>query len=31
LLAILVIAVFYITSSKGPRITTFGRSKNHNS
>lgn len=31
LLAILVIAVFYITSSKGPRIATFGRSKNNNS
>jgi molybdate/tungstate transport system permease protein len=31
LLAILVIAVFYITSSKGPRIITFGRSKNNNS
>lgn len=31
LLAILVIAVFYITSSKGPRIITFSRSKNNNS
>jgi molybdate/tungstate transport system permease protein len=31
LLAILVIAVFYITSNKGSRIITLGRPRNNNS